>query len=298
VCSGANSAAPTIAKVPDLSPALIARAHAYVRGESEVVTARHAATVVLLRDGASGPEAYLLHRVSTMAFAAGMVVFPGGRVDARDSDAAVGWSGPSPVEWAERLGCDPPLARALVCAAVRETFEESGVLLAGASGEDVVPDTTGVQWENDRTALVERELGFAELLSRRRLVLRSDLMTAWAHWVTPEFEPRRYDTRFFVAALPEGQRARDVGGEAAQVTWMPVRDAVLGYQRGDLAMLPPTVSTLRELSGFDSVAAALCSRQQITPVMPRPVLDDGGLSLVVDGPAGEVPADSFVRSQT
>ena len=93
-----------------------------------------AATVVLLRDQAGGPpEVYLLRRHLGMAFAAGMYAFPGGTVDVRDSDREVAWAGPTPAEWGRRLSCDEATARALVCAAVRETFEESGVLLAGAS---------------------------------------------------------------------------------------------------------------------------------------------------------------------
>ena len=88
-----------------------------------------------------------------MAFAAGMCVFPGGGVDPRDFDHAVAWAGPSPAAWAEKLGTDEAMARALVCAAVRETFEESGVLLAGTSPTSVVADTTGDDWEADRLAL-------------------------------------------------------------------------------------------------------------------------------------------------
>ncbi|MGH3360506.1 MAG: NUDIX hydrolase, partial [Nocardioidaceae bacterium] len=98
---------------------------------AEPVRPVDAATVVLLRDGADGLEAYFLRRQPTMAFAAGMYVFPGGRVDPRDADADVRWVGPPPSAWAARFGCDESLARALVCAAVRETYEESDVLLAG-----------------------------------------------------------------------------------------------------------------------------------------------------------------------
>ena len=159
-----------------------------------------------------------------MAFAAGMYVFPGGGVDPRDFDHTVGWAGPTAEEWAERLGTDAPMARALVCAAVRETFEESGVLLAGASGDEVVADTTGDDWEADRVALEARELSLTAFLERRGLVLRSDLLGAWAGWLTPVFEPRRYRTWFFVAVLPEGQRTRDVSSESASVTWMSVRE--------------------------------------------------------------------------
>jgi hypothetical protein len=107
-----------------------------------------------------------------------------------------------------------------VAAAVRETFEESGVLLAGESPSSVVADVSGDDWEADRLALESRELSFADLLQRRGLVLRTDLLAAWTHWITPEFEPRRFDTRFFVAALPPGQRTRDIFGEADRVAWM------------------------------------------------------------------------------
>ena len=146
-----------------------------------------------------------------MEFAGGMCVFPGGGVDPRDFDArrrlgrAVARpSGPT------RLGIDEAEARALVCAAVRETFEESGVLLAGDSADAVVADTTGDDWEADRVALESRELSMTDFLDRRGLVLRTDLLGAWAGWLTPVFEPKRYRTWFFVAALPEGQRTRDV----------------------------------------------------------------------------------------
>ena len=238
---------------------------------------RHASTVVLLRDRADGLEAYLLRRQKTMAFAAGMYVFPGGSVDPRDEvlpDAA--WVGPEPARWAPLLNADEGLAKALVCAAVRETFEESGVLLAGADAEAVVADTTADDWEADRLALIDRTLSFAALLDRRGLVLRADLLRPWAHWITPEVEPRRYDTRFFVAALPDGQRTRDVGGEADLVTWERPADALAAADRGELGMLPPTAFTLNELSTFDTVADVLAAgdARDIRPVLPRIVVGD------------------------
>ena len=109
-----------------------------------------------------------------------MCVFPGGGVDPRDYDTDVAWAGPTPAEWAARLGVDEDMARALVCAAVRETFEESGVLLAGPSADEVVADTTGDDWEADRVALESRELSMTDFLVRRGLVLRTDLLGAWA----------------------------------------------------------------------------------------------------------------------
>ena len=203
-----------------LPPELVRQAREFADGTRTPVEPRDAATVVLMRPPEEGPSVYLLRRQTSMAFAAGMCVFPGGVVDPRDFDASVGWAGPSPAEWAGRLGTDEATALALVCAAVRETFEESGVLLAGTRPDSVVADTTGDDWEADRVALEARELAFTEFLSRRGLVLRSDLLGVWAGWLTPIFEPRRYRTWFFVAELPEGQRTRDVSTESSSVTWL------------------------------------------------------------------------------
>jgi 8-oxo-dGTP pyrophosphatase MutT (NUDIX family) len=262
-----------------LPPALVDHARAFLAGDRVPVTPRGAATVVLLRDGQGGyddrPQVYLLRRHLGMAFAAGMYAFPGGTVDERDSDSAVAWAGPSPAAWAERLECDETQARGLVCAGARELFEESGVLLAGRTPDEVVADTTGEDWERERGALVDRSLAFGEFLDHRGLVLRTDLLAAWAHWTTPEFEPRRYDTRFFVAAMPSGQRARDVSGEADRVTWMRAGDALAAVDSGAMAMLPPTYITLREIGDFRSVddVWAAAAERRITTVVPGVEID-------------------------
>lgn len=267
--------------VVELPASLVEHARAWLAGPGEVVRPRDAATVVLLRDAAAGLEVYLLRRAPSMAFAAGMYVFPGGSVDPRDGSVDTAWAGPPVAEWGRALGCDEGLARALVCAAVRETFEEAGVLLAGPSSGEVVADTTGPDWERDRAALLDRTLSMAGLLDVRRLVLRSDLLRPWAHWVTPEFEPRRFDTRFLVAALPEGQRARDVSGEADRAEWVPVRAALDEQAAGRMAMLPPTVSVLRELADLPHVASVLTAQRRVRRVMPRLVESGGTLSLEV-----------------
>src|SRR3954463_4837675 len=128
---------------------------------------RQAATVLLLRDGASGLEVYLLRRTKGMPFAGGMTAYPGGGVCPRDGAAEIEWAGPPPAQWAAAFGCDERTARELVCAAVRETFEEAGVLLAGAAdGSDVVPDVSGEDWEEQRQAPLSRELSLAEVLAR------------------------------------------------------------------------------------------------------------------------------------
>jgi 8-oxo-dGTP pyrophosphatase MutT (NUDIX family) len=240
-----------------LPPQLVDDARAFADGSKEPVEPRNAATVVLLRSGTSGPEIYLLRRQTSMAFAGGMCVFPGGGVDPRDFDHATAWAGPTPAEWAARLGTDEATARALVCAAVRETFEESGVLLAGESRDTVVADTTGEDWEVDRAALEARELSFTEFLDRRGLVLRTDLLGVWAGWLTPVFEPRRYRTWFFVADLPEGQRTRDVSSESDQVTWLSAMQAVSDVEQKQILMLPPTYLTCLEVGQYDDPAAVL-----------------------------------------
>ncbi|MGI5166016.1 NUDIX hydrolase [Spirillospora sp. CA-253888] len=251
-------------------------------GRAEPARPRHAATVAVLRDHPEhGLQAFLLRRVSSMAFAPGAYVFPGGSVDPRDGDKDLAWSGPSPAEWGAAFKADEPLARELVCAAVRETFEETLVLLAGPTGASVVDDTRGDDWEADRRALLDRSLSFGEFLDRRGLVLRADLLRPWAHWITPAIEPKRYDTRFFVAAMPAGQRARDVSTEADRVAWVKPAEAAERARAGDWFMLPPTLATLTELAAFDTVADVLAAPREITVHEPKAEIIDGEAYLVL-----------------
>jgi 8-oxo-dGTP pyrophosphatase MutT (NUDIX family) len=240
---------------------VVETAREYADGRRQPVEPRDAATVLLLRGSPAGPAAYYLRRQVSMDFAAGMCVYPGGGVDRRDFDHSVAWAGPSVAEWATRLGCDEDTARALVCAAVRETFEESGVLLAGTSADDVVADTTGADWEADRLALESHELAMTDLLERRGLVLRTDLLGVWGAWLTPVFEPKRYRTWFFVALLPEGQRTRDVSTESSEVTWLPTAEAVSMAEAGEMLMMPPTYLTSLEVSGYADPAAVMAAAQ-------------------------------------
>ena len=247
-----------------LPPQLVDQAREYAAGTRTPAEPRNAATVVLLRPSEQGPSVYLLRRQTSMAFAGGMCVFPGGGVDPRDFEAHVDWEGPTPAEWAVRLGTDEETALALVCAAVRETFEESGVLLAGSSPHTVVADTTGEDWEADRVALEKRDLAFTEFLARRGLVLRSDLLGVWSGWLTPVFEPRRYRTWFFVAEMPEGQRTRDVSTESSSVAWLPAMSAVEAVDASEMLMLPPTYLTCLEIAQYDApehVLAAAAGRR-------------------------------------
>jgi 8-oxo-dGTP pyrophosphatase MutT (NUDIX family) len=260
-------------------------ARAVLDGQAQPVTPRDAATVMLLRPVATGSgfEVYMLLRQPSMAFAPGAYVFPGGSVDQRDADEEVAWAGPAVEQWGAIFDAPPELARALVCAAVRETFEESGVLLAGPSADTVVADTTGADWEADRQALLDRSLSLAELLARRSLVLRADLLRPWARWITPAAEPRRFDARFFAAALPPGQRTRDVGGEAKEVQWIIPAAALEAGRAGQIDLWLPTAITLAELANFADADAVLAAKREVTAMVPELFVAEGATWLSVPG---------------
>jgi 8-oxo-dGTP pyrophosphatase MutT (NUDIX family) len=244
------------------------------REPAPVVTPRDAASVVLLRDTEAGLEVFLQRRSVGMAFAGGMTVFPGGGVDARDA-GSVPWAGPTPGWWAQRFDSPPQLAQALVCAAVRETFEESGVLLAGPDADSVVADPARFRMQRD--ALVRRRLSMVEFLADAGLLLRADLLRPWANWVTPEGEPRRYDTRFLLAVLPTGQHADAGTTEAVEAGWLTPAAALADWHAGRRLLLPPTWSILAELTEqSDGTAADLLAsaqRRSIVKVTPRLVRD-------------------------
>lgn len=234
---------------------------------SEVPEAKDASTVMLVRDGAGGPEVFLQRRAGAMAFAAGMTAFPGGRVDPSDAAVDIEWAGPLPRWWAQRYGVTEPRAKALVCAAVRETFEECGVLLAGPTAETVVADTAG--YRAARAKVESRELTLARFLAEERLVLRADLLRPWARWITPTVEPRRYDTHFFVAVLPDGQLADGATSETDHVQWCTPAAALDTWRAGEHVLLPPTWSQLDALSRYDSTARILAAEPVITPIQPE-----------------------------
>jgi 8-oxo-dGTP pyrophosphatase MutT (NUDIX family) len=259
-------------------PALVEHARRFRAQGGVPAVPRVAATVLLLRPSGADFEVYLIRRVAAMAFG-GMYAFPGGGVDASDSQAHLDWAGPDPAAWGERLALAPDAAQAVVCAAAREVFEEAGVLLAGPGAATVVGDVSGDDWEAARQDLEARRTGFADLLAGRRLTLRSDLLLPWSRWITPEFEPRRFDTYFFVALLPEGQRTRDVSGEADHTLWIRPADALARAETGELNMLPPTMVTLAQVAAagdLAGVATAAATRDAATPITPRLDLSDDG----------------------
>ncbi|GAB2478853.1 NUDIX hydrolase [Jatrophihabitans fulvus] len=238
------------------------------------VPVRDAATVVLLRDGAEGVEAWLLTRVTGMEFAAGMTVFPGGRVDDRDVDLPI--TGADTAALAARFGCSEPVARGLLGAAVRETFEETGVLL-----------TVPPKHLPEHVADVESgQVDFGDLLREHGLSVDGAALRPWSRWVTPKGEVRRYDTRFFVGRLPEGAVAADVTTESSSADWVPVGEAIEQAQRGERRLLPPTLLTLASLADCADVDAVLARSEgaDLSPVRPTMhVADDGAVTVELPG---------------
>ncbi|MET0899388.1 MAG: NUDIX hydrolase [Mycobacterium sp.] len=240
---------------------------------------RPAATVMLVKDTDRGIEVFLMRRHRAMEFVGGVIVFPGGGVDDRDRNADIDWHGPPPSWWAQRLGVDEGLALALVCAAARETFEESGVLFAGAADDpDLIVDDPSV-YRAARLALADNTLSFGDFLRSEGLMLRADLLRPWANWITPEEErTRRYDTFFFVAALPEGQRADGENTESDKVGWATPAEALEDFAAKRTFLLPPTWTQLDSLAGR-TVAEVLAHERQIVPIQPNLTTGRGNWSI-------------------
>ena len=254
---------------------LTRRARAVAVGDEDswmVPDALDAATVILLREGPAGPEVFLQRRAGGMAFAPGAYVFPGGRAEA--SDAALPWVGPDIEPFAARDGSGPTASfRALTTAAAREAWEESGVVIADSP-----------------TADAPGEEGFGAWLRAEGHRVTGGSFAPWSHWITPEVERRRFDTRFVVARLPDGQVAVDLGVESDHSSWFRPQDAIEKAQRGDMAMLPPTVHALDELTRFGTVTEVLEDAQgrRPRPLLPRPALRAGSVEWhLVDAYSGE-----------
>jgi 8-oxo-dGTP pyrophosphatase MutT (NUDIX family) len=248
------------------------------RQPARPVAPEPAATVVLMRDGAAGPEALLLRRQRSSGFVPGAWVFPGGRVDAADSAP----------ELLRRLGGLPGVmvpGPPFWAAAIREVFEETGVLLArDGNGQPALDAGSDAALQHWREALLQEEATLADVLAATGYTGDASDIVPIAHWITPVVERRRYDTRFFLAPLPEGTTARADAREMTGLEWLRPADALRRFEEGALPMVFPTVRTLESLDGFNSVAeAAQAFRGRDVPtVLPRLVRTAAGVGIVVD----------------
>ena len=220
---------------------------------------------MLIRDTFPGLEVFVLRRVAAMAFAPGMTVFPGGGVDPTDRGGPLHWLGPDEAWWAEHLHVEPIAARELVVAAVRELFEETGVLLAASS----VDGPIGGLDEGIRLSMIDGRVTLSAALAVADLRLRADLLRPWANWITPPGRTRRYDTFFFVAALPAGQQAEMLTTEADLGQWRAPQALFTERDAGTTALMPPTLAMLADLAEFGCVADVMAAERTVTPVRVR-----------------------------
>ncbi len=193
---------------------------------------RSASSVVLLKDSPGGLQTFMTYRPGNSPL--GLVAFPGGTVEAADDDVT-DWVGPPPAQWARSLGTeDIVAAKRHVVAAIRETFEETGILLAGPDASSLVEDVSGPEWMKARESIAVQDTTFASLLERRGLALRTDLLKPLSHWLSPDFAHRRFDTRYFAAAAPVNQRPQLLSSKGVWGRWVCAADVVSARSTPDL----------------------------------------------------------------
>lgn len=261
-------------------------------------TAVPASTVMLLRDAPESPEVLLLERHARSEFLPDIYVFPGGRVDEPDRALARHVGGLSESAARQALPqVDPDLALAFFVAAIRETFEEAGILLARRRGEtELIGAHETRALCRHRLDVQEGKTRFLELVEAEKLELAAEQLCVHAHWITPEFMPRRFDTLFFAAAAPLGQLAHHDGIESSAHTWIRPEDALKQASLGERQMIFPTRCNLETLAGFESVEQALVASRErpVVPVLPRLDEREGQRRLVIPLNAGYLTTEELV----
>lgn len=239
------------------------------------VTPEPAATVMLLRDGPEGIEVLMVERSVKSEFLPDLYVFPGGRVDPEDHELADRVSGLERQGAAEQApSVEAELAMGFFVAAIRETYEETGILLARRRGEtQLATPELAARLAPRRLAVQDHSVSFREIVESEDLELAADLLAAHGHWITPEPVPRRFDTLFFAARTPPGQEAAHDGIESTDHVWIRPEDAVAQARRGERRIIFPTRCNLETLCGFESTEAALQASlaRSVVPVLPKVV---------------------------
>lgn len=259
----------------------------------EVLQPREAATVMLVRDGEAGMEVFMLRRNLNSDFVGGAYVFPGGGVDDADRHADLEdiCEGRSDVAASVLLGVERG-GLAYWVAAIRESFEEAGVLLAyDEDGAVVSLADAGVaeRYRAHRAAMNSGERRLVELCALERLRLAVDEIHYFSHWITPVGPPRRYDTRFFVAAAPPEQTPLHDDGETIANLWVRPLDALERHGRGELDLIFPTIKNLEAIAGFDRSADLLATAAKVAAVpaiLPRISSDGHGVRILLPGDPG------------
>ena len=267
------------------------------------VPLRDAATVLVLRDGDEGLEVFMLQRNLNSDFVGGAYVFPGGAVDPVDrADELEGLClGRSDTDASDRLGIERG-GLAFWVAAIRESFEEAGILLAvdaDGSSVDLDAEHGRDRWADHRTEVDQGRRRLVEVCAEEGLRLAVGDMHYFGHWITPVGAPRRYDTRFFLAAAPANQTPLHDDREVIANEWVRPADALARRRAGELTMMPPTISSLKAMARFETAADALAAATEITRVpaiLPRVVAVDGGMRIVLPGDP-DYDADAAFRQE-
>ena len=269
--------------------------------DATAITVRDAATVMLVRDGDAGRlEVFMLRRNLNSDFVGGAYVFPGGAVDPADRHANLEpyCEGRTDADASTALGLDPAEGGlAYWVAAIRESFEEAGVLLAYDQDGAVVDfrdPAVAERFDRHRAAVDGGERRLVEVCAEERLRLAVDGIHYFSHWITPVGPPRRYDTRFFVAAAPVGQTPLHDDRETIANCWIAPADALGRHRAGEFDLILPTIRNLEAIARFDTAAevlAAAASLDVVPAVLPRVVDDGDGIRILLPGDPGYDDAD-------
>jgi len=281
----------------NLPPDLEGAARSWLEhGERTPRAPRFASSVVLLRDSPTGLETWLGYRPGTSPL--GVLAFPGGSLESSDDDS-VGWLGPPPAYWAERMGtADVGLARRHVIGAIRELFEETGILLAGPDLSSTVENNTSPEWMRAREAVAEQEKSFTDVLAKRGLSVRTDLLKPLVNWLSPDFSHRRFNTRYFAATVPMNQQPSMLASKGVWARWVCVRKVIaerdttalgdevgqpntVGLRLGQL-LVPGSEIMLEKMASANGCIAYLSYKRSAHVYQPKLVEEDGVLMLEVE----------------
>ncbi|MDB6097570.1 MAG: hydrolase [Gammaproteobacteria bacterium] len=235
--------------------------------DKKAVIARPAATILLVRDAPAGLEVFMVKRHHQIDFVSGALVFPGGKMEAGDSDAGLSACSDGGENWSETM-------RALAAAAIREAFEESGILVArdAVSGNFITAERLA-DLDFYRHALEKSEIGLLELLQKEKLRLALDQLVHFAHWITPENLPKRFDTHFFIAPSPVGHAGSHDGRESVDSVWITPHGAI--SDRKTWNVIFPTKLNLMKLAASSTVAQAMSAARQAPPLTVTPWVENG-----------------------
>ncbi|HEY2071755.1 MAG TPA: hypothetical protein VGG48_19500 [Rhizomicrobium sp.] len=236
-------------------------------GEAKpVAVAVPAATILILRDSADGMEVFMVKRHHQIDFVAGALVFPGGKASKGDFDAGLADFTDCAKDWTDEM-------RALGACAIREAFEESGILFARDASGAYVGSERLESLAHYRHALEKNEIALLDMLRAEKLKLACDALVHFAHWVTPSNMPKRFDTHFFVASVPEGHAGSHDGRESVDSVWIRPEDAIADRKRWNVIF--PTKLNLMKLAKSHNAADALAAAAVAPPLTVEPWVENG-----------------------